>query len=195
MTPSDFVLFCFDDFDVLSLSARDIELFIDFNIKFRMNCIRCILWCSTNTLIIHWCWHRLLFHNSTVTIDMKQIYSVLRMTDDWFGPLLFLACPFVTSLYYYYIFLLFWLIIHSISWYIFKSKCFIVCFFFYFSQQIEFEWVLHVEVHSVLKNLHTLLEVRLLPVRLAHNSTRFFRFKQHTPYQWSIISNSKTCIM
>lgn len=30
------------------------------------------------------------------------------------------------------------------------------------SQQIEFEWVLHVEVHSVLKNLHTLLVVGVL---------------------------------
>lgn len=31
--------------------------------------------------------------------------------------------------------------------------------FLYLLQQIEFEWVLHVEVHSVLKNLHTLLVV------------------------------------
>lgn len=30
-------------------------------------------------------------------------------------------------------------------------------------QQIEFEWVLHVEVHSVLKNLHTLLVVSARP--------------------------------
>lgn len=38
----------------------------------------------------------------------------------------------------------------------------VIYFRFLFLQQIEFEWVLHVEVHSVLKNLHTLLVVSII---------------------------------
>lgn len=41
------------------------------------------------------------------------------------------------------------------------ARCYLFSFSF-FLQQIEFEWVLHVEVHSVLKNLHTLLVVSII---------------------------------
>lgn len=53
-----------------------------------------------------------------------------------------------------------------------------------FLQQVEFEWVLHEEVHSVLKNLHTILVecAHRFPVPLYGNDGRKMdKFVLHVP--------------